>query len=67
MGTEELVIKKLEGGIRGIKLGTKTPEEARIGYFLNKLKILNPLMYEDKFYEYSRVKEEYDKKNGIVS
>lgn len=63
MGTEEIIIRKIEGGIRGIKLGTKTPQEANVGYFLNKLKDVNPPMYEDKLYEYAKVKANYDKKN----
>ena len=38
---EELILKKVNGGIRAIKLGTKTPEEARVGYWLNRLKEIN--------------------------
>jgi len=64
MGTEEIIIKKIEGGIRAIKLGTKTPEEVSLGYSLNKLKDLNPPMYEDKLFEYCKVKAEYDAKHS---
>ena len=45
--TEELCIRKIESGIRGIKNGTKTPEETRVGYFLTRLQPLNEGMHQD--------------------
>ena len=63
MGTEEIIIRKVEGAIRGIKLKKKKPEDTNVGYLLNKLKDLNQPMYEDKLFEYINVKNEYDKKN----
>jgi len=52
---EEIYIKHIENGIRGIKLGTKTPEEARVGHFLAKLKPLNEFMYEDLLEKYAKL------------
>lgn len=61
--TEDMCIQKIEGAIRGIKLGTKKPEDTGIGKFLAKLKPLNEAMYDDLLEKYKVVKEEYDKKN----
>ena len=61
---EENCIRKIEAGIRGIKSGTKTPIEAKCGYFLNKLKPLNPPMYEELLAQYVQTKKDYDFKNN---
>ena len=45
--TEELVVTKVENGIRSIKLGTKKPEDVNIYPYLEKLKILNAGLYND--------------------
>ena len=58
---EDLSIKKIKGGIRGIKNGTKTPKEANINYFLGKLKPLNVEMHSELEKEYLNVVRE---KNG---
>lgn len=60
--TEDICISKINGGIRGIKNGTKTPEEANVGYFLNKLQPLNEGMYQELLGKYVQAKNEYDKK-----
>jgi len=60
---EETCIRKIEAGIRGLKNGTKTPQEANCGYFLNKLKDLNDGMYQDLLAQYIEAKNGYDKKN----
>ena len=44
---EELILKKVRGGIRGIKMGTKTIDEARVMYFLEKLAKVNDGLYQD--------------------
>ena len=49
---EELLIKKIEAGIRKIRFGTTTPEEAKLGSLFNKLKPINPGMYEDLLNNY---------------
>ena len=42
---EEAIIKKIKGGIFGIKQGTKQPKD--VAMWLNKLKPINPMMYEE--------------------
>lgn len=49
---EDIYIKKVENGIRAIKMGTKTPAEAGVGAPLNKLKELNIGMYEELLEKY---------------
>ena len=47
---EELIIKKIIGGLMGMKNKTKEPKE--VAMWLNKLKPINPGMYEDYFNKY---------------
>lgn len=49
---EDLLIRKIEGGIRGIKNGTKEPKE--IAPLLNRLKGINEGMYLDLLEEYKK-------------
>ena len=58
-----MTIKKIEAGIRAIRLGTKSPKEAQIGGALNKLKEVNEGMHEDLIKAYKNVIEDYKKKN----
>lgn len=60
---EEIYISRIQGGIRGIRMGTKTPETAEVGKWLNKLKPLNIGMYADLFEKYQRCLKEYTKKS----
>lgn len=64
MSAEDLYIKKIEGGIRGIRMGTKTPQEANIGIHLNKLKLVNEGMYDDFMEKYKKAVSEYNRKNN---
>jgi len=50
---EEQLIRKIKGGIMGIKNGTKTPGE--VGPLLNQLKGRNVGMYEELFNDYKAV------------
>ncbi len=56
---EQQLIKKITGGILGIKNGTKTPQE--VGKFLNLLKGINQPMYEDLFNDYKQALEQIKK------
>ena len=47
---EQQLIKKITGGLFGMKIGTKEPREVAV--LLNKLKPINPMMYEDLFNKY---------------
>ena len=49
---EEILIKNIEAGIRGIRLGTKTPETAKVGVSLNRLKDINEGQYQDYLKKY---------------
>lgn len=62
MGMEELLIRKVEGGIRGVRMRTKTPEEAKVMYFLNRLKEINEGLYSDYLEKYIRIHKDYNKK-----
>lgn len=50
---EEQLIRKIKGGIMGIKNGTKQPNE--VGPLLNKLKPMNIGMYEELFNDYKAI------------
>jgi hypothetical protein len=50
---EQQLIKKITGGLMGIKLGTKEPKD--IAILLNKLKPINPGMYEEFFEKYKNL------------
>lgn len=58
---EELLIKKVESGIRGVRMRTKSPEEANVMYFLNKLKEVNEGLYSDYLEKYLRVEKNNNK------
>jgi hypothetical protein len=64
MNMEDLCIKKIEGGIRGIRLGNKNPTDVRVGLFLDKLKKLNEGMYEDYLEKYKNVMKLHEQKNN---
>jgi len=63
MGSEDLYIKNIKNGIRGIRLGTRTPQEANVGSQFTKLKPLNEGMYEELMGEYKKVVADYNLKN----
>ena len=46
---EVFLTKQIENGIRGVKLGTKTPQDVakRTNKFLERLKPMNPGMYDE--------------------
>lgn len=64
MGTEELCVRKIESGIRGIKNGTKEPKDTKCGYFFSKLKPLNEGLYEDLMDKYKDAITQYNNKNN---
>lgn len=59
---EDLLVTKIEGAIRGIRMGTKTPETAGAGTLLNRLKSINEGMYLDLMEKYKNVVADYNKK-----
>jgi hypothetical protein len=58
---EELYIKNIENGIRGIRLGVKKPEEVApiVSSNLNRLNKVNEGMYDDLLQKYERVLNDY--------
>jgi len=63
---EELILKKVKCAIRGIRMGTKTPEESRIGYWLKRLEETNSLWYEECFNNYLKINKMYNDKNNSM-
>ncbi len=63
---EKIYIQKIESGIRGIKLGTKKPEDVDILSLLEKLRPLNEARYEELMVKFLRQMKEYKKKFGSV-
>ena len=61
MTTEETYVKHIECGIRAIKLGTKRPDEANVGKFLNKLREVNEGLYDDLMERYQNILDNYKK------
>ncbi len=59
---EEIYISRIENGIRGIKMGSKTPEFVNLQPIFNKLKPLNPHMWEDLMDKYIKVVTDYNNK-----
>lgn len=60
---EELLIKKIKGGINAIKNGVKSPKEMGLGVHLNKLKTINQMMYEELLNDYKYAVQKYNEKN----
>lgn len=56
---EKIYIQNVENGIRGIRMNTKTPENANVGVNLNKLKPLNEAMYLELLQKYKNVVADY--------
>jgi hypothetical protein len=61
MGMEVLIVKKLDGGLRGLRNGTKTIEQARINYFLGKLLHLNEGLHDDYVQKYVTIQRNNNK------
>jgi len=55
MGTEELLIFRIQNEIRALKLKTKTPEEVSIRERLIRLRKTNPNMADDLENQYMNV------------
>jgi len=64
MSLEDTLIKNIENGIRGIRLGTKKPNEVKVGYFLNRLSKVNEGMFDDYLDKYKKVITHYNNKKA---
>lgn len=58
---EDIYIRNIENGIRGIRLGSKKPEEiaSSISTNFNRLSEVNQGMYEDLMKKYENVVNDY--------
>jgi hypothetical protein len=62
---EEVYIKVIEGGIRSIRLGTKSPSEARLSQTFEKLKKLNEGMAAELMEKYKNVVKDYNNRKNV--
>jgi hypothetical protein len=67
MGIEKIYIKKIEGAIRGVRIGTKNPEEVNIHLLLNGLKKINEGLAEDYLDEYVEIVRKLNNQKSLVS
>lgn len=67
MTIEETYVKHIESGIRAIKLGTKRPDEANVGKYLNKLRNINDGLCDDLMDKYQNVVNNYKKSSEIFA
>ena len=59
---EEIVVRNIENGIRGISFGTKKPEDVSVHTDLKKLQTMNDGLYEDLCDKYYNTLDAYRKK-----
>jgi len=66
--TEDLLITQIENGIRGIKLGTKQPQQIEMDKWFNRLEMLNKSMCDELLIKYhtmvNQYKQKQDRHNG---
>lgn len=60
---EDILIRKIKGGINAINGGRKSPKEAELGSSLNRLKGINEPMYEDLIAQYKDAVTKYNEQN----
>lgn len=62
LSTEELIVRKIESGIRGIDLGTKKPHEVNILKELSRLSMLNDGLFDELQDKYTNTLKKYERK-----
>lgn len=62
--TEDICIRKIEGGIRSLKNGSKSPSDLDLSGKFKMLKGLNEAMHDDLLGQYSKAVEVYKQKNS---
>lgn len=63
--SEDLFIRNIENGIRGLKLGTKTLETCNVAENLNRLRGVNAGLYTDYLNQYTHAANDYKRKNKV--
>lgn len=59
---EELYVKKIEGGIRSIRVGNKTPDEILLRKSFERLQAINDGLCDDLLNRYHKTVNEYKNK-----
>ena len=59
---EECYVRKIECGIRSIKLGNKKPEDVQLRKAFDKLRTVNDGLCDDLLTKYDNVMKAYQKK-----
>ena len=59
---EECYVKKIESGIRSIKLGMKTPEQVKINGTLEKLRLVNDGLFDELQTKYTNIVIDFNRK-----
>jgi len=59
---EECIVKNIEGGIRGIKMGTKKPQDMNLNQSFDRLSKINEALCDDLISKYENVLSDYRKK-----
>jgi len=57
--TEELIVKRIDGAMRGLRLGTKKIEEVDMNSLFNRLNKINKVTYETIKAEYDQLIKSY--------
>ena len=60
--TEELIVRKIESGIRGIDMGTKRPHEVNIMKDLSRLSMINDGLFDELQDKYTNTLKKYERK-----
>lgn len=60
--TEELIIKRIEGAMRGLRLGTKKLEDLNVNPLLDRLNTLNKFTYKEMDDKFEKAVNDYRNK-----
>jgi hypothetical protein len=63
---EEIYVSRIEAGIRSIRMGSKTPNEAQVPVWLNKLRLVNDGLYDDFMEKYKNIMKDYEKRKNNI-
>ena len=60
--TEELIIQRIEGAMRGLRLGTKKLEDLNVNPLLDRLNTLNKFTYKEMDEKFEKAVNDYRNK-----
>jgi hypothetical protein len=60
--TEELIVKRIEGAMRGLRLGTKKLEDLNVNPLLDRLNTLNKFTYKEMDEKFEKAVNDYRNK-----